>query len=96
MHEISAYIDQDVGRKLIATCDISRVDVGNQFARFDERQRNLEQGIESVTNAVDNRMVENDRRNNAQGRMLGGNNHNAFRFKCEDGTEYKRYPTNPR
>ena len=47
------------------------MNVGNQFARFNEMRQNLEQGVESVFNSVDNRLVENDHRNNAQERMLG-------------------------
>ena len=45
------------------------MNVGNQFARFNEMRQNLEQGVESVFNSVDNRLVENDHRNNAQERM---------------------------
>ena len=71
MHELSDYIDHDVEPKLGVTCGIFRVDVGNQFARLNERHQNLEQGVENVANAVDSRLVENNHRNNAQERTLG-------------------------
>ena len=45
LRELSAYTDQDVEQKLRATCDISRVDVGDQFSRFNERQQSPEKGI---------------------------------------------------
>ena len=47
------------------------MDVGDQFARFNERKQKLEQGVESVVNAVGDRLVESNRRNNAHECMLG-------------------------
>ena len=66
MHELSTYIDQDVEQWLMVTCDISRVGLGSQFARFNERRQKLERGVESVGDAVGDRLVGNDHRNNAQ------------------------------
>ena len=43
MRELSNYIDQDVGQRLMDACDRFRVDVGSKFARLDERKQNLEQ-----------------------------------------------------
>ena len=52
MHELSTYIEQDVEQWLMVTCDISRLGLGNQFARFNERHPKPERGVESVVNAA--------------------------------------------
>ena len=63
-------MDHDVEKRLRGSRDIFRVGVGGQFARLNERRRNLDKGIESVANAADGRSGENSRRNNAQDRAL--------------------------
>ena len=71
MHELSNYIDRDVEQRLRFTCDIHRVDVGNQFARLNERKPKLEQGVESVVDAAGDRLEENNHRNITKEWMLG-------------------------
>ena len=59
MQELNSYIDQDVNPSLRGVCDLFRVDVGNQFTRFNERRKQLsEQWIESVANAAEDRVVK--------------------------------------
>ena len=44
--------------------------MGNQFTRFNERQQKLEQWMESVVNAAEDRLGGNNHRNNRQERIL--------------------------
>ena len=70
MRELDSYIDQDVNRKIRGMCEMFRTDAGNQFTWVKERQRKLEQWMESVVNAAEDRLGENNHRNNNQERML--------------------------
>ena len=66
MQELSSYIDHDVNRRLRGMWELFAVDVGNQFARLNERRQKLEQWIENVVNAAGGRLVENNRMSNNQ------------------------------
>ena len=70
MQELNSYIDHDVNQKLRGMCELFRMDVGNQFTRVKERKQKLEQWMESVINAAEDRLGENNHRNNNQERML--------------------------
>ena len=70
MQEMGTCIDQDVRNKLNGICEMFRVDVGSQLANFRERRQGLEQGIRNVANAVGDRLLENNHRNNIQEKLL--------------------------
>ena len=46
--------------------EMSRVDVGGQLANFRERQQELERWIRNDANALDDRLLGNNNRNNIQ------------------------------
>ena len=71
MQELNSYIDHDANRKLKGMCEISRMDVGNQFTRLSEMQQKIERGVGNVVNAAGGRLVGNNHRNNNQEGMLG-------------------------
>ena len=66
MQEMGTYIDQDVKSKLNGVCEMFRVDVGSHLVRSQEKQQELARGIRDVAKAADDRLVENNNRNNHQ------------------------------
>ena len=70
MQELNSYIGQDVNQRIRGMCERCRVDVRNHFTRFNEREKELDQWIDSVVNAAEDRLGENNHRGNNQERML--------------------------
>ena len=58
MQELISYIDQDVNREIRGMCELFRMDVGNQFMRFNERRQKLDQWMGIVVNAAGIRVGE--------------------------------------
>ena len=66
MQEMGACIDQNVRGKLNGMFEMFRVDIGGLVTNSQETQRELEQGIRAVSNAMDGRLIDNNQRNNNQ------------------------------
>ena len=66
MQEMGTYIDQDVRGKLNGMCGMLRVYIGSLSTNFQEKKQELDQCIRDVANAVDGRLIENNKRNNRE------------------------------
>ena len=70
IQELGTYMNHDVELKLRTSCEVFRVDMGDQIGRLKEAQQNMAQGVENVVSDVDTRLIQNDHRNTQLGELL--------------------------
>ena len=70
IQELGTYINQDGELQLRTSCEIFRVDMGDQLGLLKVEQQNTSQGMGNVVSAVDTRLIQNDHRNTQQEELL--------------------------
>ena len=94
MQELGTYINQDVALQLRESCEMFRVDMGEQLGQLKLSQRRTVRGIGNVPNAVDTRLIHKRSQKQATGRTSKADMYIADKFEWQVRKEHSRYPTN--